>query len=118
MAAYTIIANSAKSNSSTVVIEFPVPAGNNAAGVPWRTVVAELRDQVGSVNPRKVSDTGYVGSLDAGAVMEIEHTVEYDAGLSNAAKVAVLDAAVADRVAEFTTDFAALYEFYGTERNV
>ena len=42
MAEYTILANSAKNNSSTVVIEFQVPGGSNSASVPWQTIVAEL----------------------------------------------------------------------------
>ena len=117
MATYTVVANAAKSNSSAVVIEFRVPAGSNVAGVPWQTVVAELRDTAGTVNPRKASDTAHIGLLDAGAVIEIQHTVTYDARLVNSGKVAVLDAAVAARAAEFSSAFTALYEFYGTERN-
>ena len=116
MAVYTILANSVKGNSSSVVIEFPVPAGDNTAGVSWRSVVAELRSESGSVNPRKATDMTHVAALDAGSVMELQLTVEYDAGLSDAAKLAFLDAAVAEKVAEFTKEFAALYKFYGKVR--
>ena len=125
MAVYTILANSAKNNRSTVVIEFPVPTGDNTAGVAWRDIVkelrtetgvAELRNEPGSVNPRKASDTAHITALDAGSVIELQLTVDYDAGLTNTEKVAVLDAAVAAKVTEFTVEFANLYQFYGTER--
>ena len=116
MAVYTILANSAKNNSSTVVIEFEVPVGDNVAGVSWRDIVKELRDESGSVNPRKASDTAHITALDAGSVMELQLTVDYDAGLTNTEKVAVLDAAVAEKVTGFTAEFANLYQFYGTER--
>ena len=117
MAVYTILANSSKNNRSTVVIEFEVPVGDNTAGVSWQDIVAELRDESGSVNPRKVADTAHITALDAGSVMELQLTVDYDAGLTNTEKVAVLDAAVAEKVTGFTTEFANLYQFYGTERN-
>ena len=116
MAEYTILANSAKNNRSTVVIEFPVPGGSNSASVPWQTIVAELRDEPGSVNPRKAFNMTHIASLDAGSVMELQLTVDYDAGMSNGEKVTVLDAAVAAKVTEFTVEFANLYQFYGTER--
>ena len=118
MAAYTILANSAKNNRSTVVIEFPVPGGNNSASVPWQTIVAELRTEAGSVNPRKASNMTHVAALDAGAVVEISLTVDYDAGLTNTEKVTVLDAAVAAEITRFTVEFADINQFYGTERSV
>jgi len=123
VADYTILRNSEKKNRSDVVIEFPVPATLNDAGVAWRDVVAELRavaqavtDAEPTMNPRKVGDGVYLAQLDAGELIELSLSVEYDAGLSNAAKVAVLDSAVSDRVAEYTVTFADLYEFYGTDR--
>ena len=125
MAVYTILTNAALSNSSTVVIEFPVPAGNNTAGVPWRTIVkelrtearvGELRTEVGSANPHKASNLAHVALLDAGEVMEIMLTVAYDAKLSDDEKFALLDAAVEAEVARFNIEFKALHKFYGTER--
>lgn len=123
MADYTILRNSEKRNRSDVVIEFPVPGGSNTAGVAWQTVVAELRaveqsDAQVTANPRKLMDGSYVASLDAGQIVEVALSVKYDANLTNAEKVAVLDAAVTVKVAEFTAEFANLYEFYGTERTV
>ncbi len=125
MADYTILANSVKENRSDVVIEFPVPAGSNTASVPWQTVVAELRavgqaspDAAVTSNPRKVSDGPYVASLDAGQIIEVALSVEYDANLTNGQKVAVLDAAVVQRVSGFTAEFASTYEFYGTVRTI
>lgn len=115
MAVYTILTNAAKSNRSDVIIEFPVPASDNTVGVPWQTIVAELRDEAGSVNPRKLGDAAYLAKLDAGEVYELALSVEYDAGLTDGEKLALLNAAVAEKVAEFTTEFAALYEFYGFE---
>jgi hypothetical protein len=123
MADYTILSNSVKQNRSEVVIEFTVPGGSNTAGVGWQTVVAELRaqeqaspDAAVTVNPRKLTDGPYVASLDAGQIVELALTVEYDANLTNGQKVAVLDVAVADKVTKFTNDFGNLYEFYGTVR--
>ena len=120
MATYTVLRNSEKRNRSDVVIEFDVPSGSNTAGVPWQTVVAELRaaSPNATVNPRKLADGPYWESLDAGQIVEVSLSVEYDANLSNGAKVVVLDAAVVAKVAEFTVEFASLYEFYGTERPV
>ena len=125
MAVYTILANSAKNNRSTVVIEFEVPVGDNTAGVAWRDIVkelrteagvAELRTEAGSANPHKASNPAHVALLDAGEVMEIMLTVDYDAKLSDDEKFAVLDAAVAEKVTAFNTEFLALHKFYGTER--
>ena len=125
MATYTVLENAAKSNRSNVVVEFDVPVGDNSANVAWRAIVAELRaveqatpDAIATVNPRKLGHTAYLASLDAGQIVEVPLSVEYNANLSNAAKVAVLDAAVAAKVTEFTSEFASLYEFYGTERTV
>ena len=118
MAEYTILANSAKNNRSTVVIEFSVPGGNNSASVAWQTIVAELRTEAGSVNPRKASNMTHVAALDAGTVVEISLTVDYDAGMTNGEKVTELDAAVAAKVTEFTAEFANLYQFYGIERTI
>ena len=125
MAVYTILTNAALSNSSTVVIEFPVPVGDNTAGVPWRTIVKELRTEAGvaelrtearSANPHKASNPAHVALLDAGKVMEIMLTVAYDAKLSDDEKFAVLDAAVEAEVVRFDIEFKALHKFYGTER--
>ena len=125
MAVYTILTNAALSNSSTVVIEFPVPVGNNIADVPWRTIVAELRTEAGGVelrteagsaNPHKASNPAHVALLDAGTIMEIQLTVAYDAKLSDDEKFALLDSAVEAEVARFDIEFIALHKFYGTER--
>ncbi len=128
MADYTILANSVKENRSDVVIEFPVPGGSNSATPTkrsWQSIVAEVRaveqaspDATVTSNPRKVSDGPYVASLDAGQIIEVALSVEYDANLTNAEKVAVLDAAVAERVSGFTAEFASTYEFYGTVRTI
>ncbi len=126
MAVYMILRNSEKRNRSEVVIEFPVPAGNNTAvpdAVAWADIVAEVRaveqaspDAAVTINPRKLSDGPYVASLDTGQIVEVALNVEYDANLSNGQKVAVLDDAVEAKVTEFTNDFGNLYEFYGTVR--
>ena len=121
MADYTILRNSDEDNRSTVVIEFPVPATSNTALVPWQTIVAEVRAASGDTstrNPRKVDDSVYVAQLDAGEIVELGLTVEYNANATDVAKLAVIDAAVTSEVASFTADFAAEYEFYGTERTV
>jgi transcription initiation factor IIF auxiliary subunit len=122
---YTILSTSSKNNRSSLVVEFAVPATNNSATVAWRDIVAELRaveqaqaDTAVTVNPRKVGDSVFVAQLDAGEIEELTMSVEYDAGLSNAGKVAVLDAAVIVRIAEYTTEFTNLYDFYGTDRTV
>ena len=125
MAVYTILANSVMSNRSTVVIEFEVPVGDNVAGVAWRDIVkelrteagsAELRTEAGSANPHKASNPAHVASLDAGEVMEIMLTVDYNAKLSDDEKFALLDAAVEAEVARFDIEFIALHKFYGAER--
>ena len=125
MADYTILSNSLKNNRSSLVIEFPVPGTSNSASVAWQDIVAELRavdqaqtDAALTVNPRKVGDAVYVAQLDNGEIQELSLSVAYDAGLSNAGKVAVIDAAVTDRVAAYTVEFANVYEFYGTVRTV
>ena len=118
MAIYTILTNAALSNRSNVVVEFDVPTGSNSASVPWRTIVAEVRTEDGTVNLRKQADTAHLALLDSGAIVEITLTVEYDANKSDAEKVAVIDAAVVEKVAKFTSEFAALYKFYGTVRTV
>ena len=122
MADYTILRNSEKDNRSDVIIEFPVPATSNTAGVGWQTVVAEIRaaevDGPVTANPRKVDTVAYVAQLDAGELVEVPLSVEYNANLTDGQKVAVLDAAVAARVAAYTTEFVSLYNFYGTERTV
>lgn len=119
---YTVIRNSDLKNTADVVIEYIVPAaGNNTAGIQWRTVVAEVRanaGESGTANPRKRTDTAYLASLDSGAVLELAHTVEYDANLTTAQKATALDAAVTTKIAEFTTDFQNIYQFYGIERSV
>ncbi len=125
MATYTVLVNSELQNRSDLVIEYAVLAGSNAAGVAWQTVVAELRaveqtspDAQPTSNPRKTTDAAYIASLDAGSVLEIPLSVEYDANLSNGAKVAVLDAAATDKVSAFIAAFSSLYEFYGTVRTI
>ncbi len=121
MATYTILRNSVKNNRSDVIIEFPVPTTSNDAGLGWRSVIAGVRaaDGVaGSVNPLKASNASHVADLDAGRIIEIPLTVEYDAKMSNTQKVAVLDVAVIEKVASFTSEFGSLYRFYGTTRTV
>ena len=63
------------------------------------------------------SDTSFIVDITE-ENWELKMNVKYDAGLSNAAKVAVLDQAVTDRVAAYTTKFTNLYDFYGTVRTV
>ncbi len=121
MADYTVIRNSEKDNRSDVVIEYVVPAtGDNSAGLQWRAIVAEVRaasEDVGStLNPRKRTDSVHIAQLDNGELVELSLSVEYDAELGLAAKAAVLDSAVAARVAEFASEFASLYAFYGLVR--
>ena len=123
MSTYTVIRNSDLKNTAQVVVEYDVPAtGTNNAGIQWRDIVADLRDynlETGTtVNPTKRNDTVYVGLLDTGAKLEVSLTVEYTANLNNAQKAAVIDAAVAAKIADYAVEFQNVYEFYGTERTV
>ena len=121
MAAYTILRNSVKNNRSDVVVEFDVPVSNNDAGVGWRSVVTEERldaGETGTVNTRKRGYTAHIAKLDAGKIVEILMSVEYNANLTDSEKLAVIDAAVTAKVAEFTAEFGSLYRFYGTTRTV
>jgi len=121
MATYTILRNSKKNNSSDIVIEFTVPGGNNSANIPWRTIVSQVRadaGQTGSQNTLKAGNAAHVTKLDAGQIVEIQLTVKYDANALVADKVAALDAAATAKIAEFTSEFGSLYQFYGTERTI
>ncbi len=124
MADYTILRNSVKNNSSDVIIEFPVPGTKNSATPTkrsWQSIVAEVRVEAGESgtrNPRKATDVAHIAALDAGQVVEVPLTVEYDGNSSNTAKLAVIDAAVTAKVSSFTSEFVSLYRFYGTVRTI
>lgn len=122
MAIYTVLDQSETENTATVVIEYSVPGGNNAAGVPWSQVVSQVRVADGlagtTINPRKVGNNGYINGLNNGSTYELAYTHSYGRYLSNAAKAASLDAGVLARIAQFTDEFAGRYRFYGMERTV
>lgn len=122
MSDYTVLEQATQSNRATVVIEYAVPGGNNTAGLAWSTVVAETRSARGetgtTVNPRKTADAAHLAALDAGTIVEVVTSFEYNAYLSDAAKAAALDGFVAGRIAEYVNEFAARFRFYGTVRTV
>lgn len=122
MATYTILEQSESENTATMCIEFAVPAGNNAAGVTWQSVVSQIRTADGeagsTLNTTKVGNGAYIATLDSGAVKEILYTHEYDRYLTDGQKATALDAAVVAHIAEYTNDFSARHNFYGMERTV
>ena len=120
MATWTVIRNSLTGDSVDVVIEFPIPAGANSAGVEWRRVVLELyniRSDPGefipSINHRKYRDSNYTMKLLGGEVIELALTIPLTPSDTNAAKKATIETAVALKVTEFTAEFAQQYKFYG-----
>ena len=118
MAAFTVIESSELDNSVTAVWSYTVPGGNNAAGVAWSDVVAEIRTFNGeagtSLNPR--ASAAHIAALDAGTILEQTTTADgFSAKANNTTKLNQLKAAINADEAAYVTAFANRYKFYGRE---
>ena len=118
MAAFVIIESSTLDNSVTAVWTYTVPGGDNAAGVAWSDVVAEIRAYNGeagtSLNPR--ASAAHISALDAGTILEQTTTADgFSANASNTEKLDALKTAINEDEAAYVTAFANRYKFYGRE---
>ena len=113
MADYILLESADKQNQVRVVAHLAVPNSNNAVGVKWRDAVAAYVDDTTSAVPVSILPAGVQANLDSGAVYEWSGTVEFDANLSNADKLAAVDTWVADGEADEFTRLQSILEFYG-----
>lgn len=127
MADYYVVQQNDRGDTISVIIHFPVPAGNNdATPTPkaWQAIVAELRTAAGEAGSSQVpwATAPMLAALDTGSVYELAHSFQDETDnvdtLTPAQRATNLDAAVQAKIAEFTEDFAEVYQFYGTERTV
>lgn len=118
---YHIISGNAKRDMLTVVIDYPVKTGTNAAGVAWTDAVAQTRLHRGETGTSLVpwKDATAIGLLDAGTVVELETTIRDDANKTRADRLAFCDTKVAARADRlYRQQITRILRYYGTTRSV
>lgn len=102
------------------VLHEPVPVGNNAAGVPWRTALVASGMGGTSIlstgaNPWQ-NTTEEAAQIASGEVLEISFTVELKPGMSTAERNAAMDAQIANLSREKQAEIAQALRFFGLVR--
>lgn len=114
MADYLILDTSQANNSSRVVVHSTIPAGNNAVGNTWQSVLAAMQGGlVQSAVPASLMPPGRQAELDSGAVYEWVFQAEYDANATPANKQAVVEAQIAAREATELSRLQNTLRFWG-----
>lgn len=124
MADYHVLAGSPDGNSFLVVHHVPVPgAGNNRAGVPWRTALVNSGLGGKTVLPDGDGTGGTVGAAEkaqilAGAVYEVAEQVSTHPGETALQLRDRIDARHAALVAAVQADLQGRLTYYGFVRDI
>ena len=110
--------------SATLVYHFPIPATNNAAGVPWRTAYARYKGGVvagvftapSSVLPTGDGSGGSITSAEAAKIASGEIAELVYSEKNRPSSNAQLDELWAKRKAQFEIEMADKLAFYGYSR--
>ena len=113
MADYILLESADKQNQVRVVVHTAVPNSNNAVGVKWRDALVAWKGDATSAVPVSMLPAGVQADLDTGAVYEWGDDIDFDANLSNAAKLAAINTWVSDNEADEFTRLQSILEFYG-----
>jgi hypothetical protein len=105
-------------NGTRVVIHVAVPVGNNVVAVSWQAAGLASGDLHPSVLPvgTGAGQTTQVelDAILAGTTAELEATVPVDSGgVTGAARIATLNAAVTGAVRDWTSTLKAKLNFFG-----
>lgn len=104
------VLDSPRAGQYHMVLHFMVPAGNNAAGVAWKTVLQ-------SVYPAETltaASTGEQAQRDSGDLMEIDGIIQLEpSAMTTAQAQARIAEYAAARIASWQAEFARAYRYYG-----
>jgi hypothetical protein len=103
----------------TVVFHIPVPNINNIVGVSYRTAISKEEPFTASRVPYLAADfPAEVSSLQVGALYEHIETVNYNANLADAQKLALINARYTVLVGEIQTELQNKYIYWGKNQDV
>jgi hypothetical protein len=111
------------SDSYDAVAHFPMPVGNNAAGVPWKTCyIASFQGQpitsrlkiVGN-GPGQITQQE-LNQITNGDVIEITFNYGFDQSWPDAQKLANIDIYSSRAINDYKDYFAELFKYYGFTR--
>lgn len=98
----------------------PVPAGNNAVGVAWRTALVNsgmggTTSMATGAGPGQIT-AAELAQVQAGEVLEIAFRVEIPANASAAQRNAIMDGEIAKASSEAQSRIAQALRFFGATR--
>lgn len=111
------ILSSAGLNLYNVVVHAPVPAGNNTAGVSWKTAIANSGIQPASVlptgnGPGQIT-TAEANQVTGGDLIEAPFQWGDDPAWDNPTRIADLNTRAGQAVAEVTARFRDQLKYFG-----
>lgn len=121
MSDYHILQQDKDQKGYTVAYHFPVPAGNNSAGKPWSTCVAEYKSTGGQSLTSQVPGLSQAeqNQVTAGTINEIVQFFRFSSiGLTPAQKKAEIDAAWAGIKTEKESELSVVLENWTRALNV
>lgn len=108
-----------KKQEINVVFHIPIPATNNAVDVGYRLAISKQEPFTASVIPCLETDfASEFAQLQVAEKYEYVETVRYDGNLSNAAKIAIIDARYTALVSIIQARLQNRYVYWGKNQDV
>ena len=120
MANYHVL-QTTKKDRAQVAFHIAVPDENNAVAVNLQDAVSQYvsgKDTFSQVTWLEADFASEYAQLQNGEVYEYSIMVQYDANLSNAAKLTVMDAKCTSLVTQIQNEIRDKLEFWGLNRDV
>lgn len=118
MATYVLLESAEQQHQVHVVVHTAVPTTKNAVGIKWRDVVVAWVEDTTSVVPSSILPPGIQADLDSGALYEWRGLIRFNANLSDANKLVVIDNWVAINDSFEFDLMKSKLEFYGMAGSV
>ncbi len=107
-----ILQKDTENKTVNCIFHIPVPDANNAVGVNWRTAILRGLKPTASMDWNPVENSSIVN----GAVLEVSETVRFSTvDLTNAQRLAEVEAAYTTRTSTLLSELAAKLDFFGME---
>lgn len=115
MSNYHILTQALDKKTAQVVFHFPIPTGNNAVAVPWRTALLNWQGGADAVVSQLPGiSQAELDAMKAGALFEKAIPVRFSSlALEDSQRLAQIQAAFTDEKDAFLAEMAIQLNFYG-----
>ena len=105
-----------KNKTASCIFHFTVPATQNEVGVDWNEVIQKSKNPVPLMDD---NDSTENASIAAGAIYEVREQVRFSTiNLTNAQRIAEVEAEYTSRQSEIFSDLAGELDFFGKEIDI